>query len=185
MCLSARTLWVGLLMLLGLTWSCVVSATDEMAMIRWFDSLNQRWLLSQEIAAYQYRHALDPPVMLQPLMAPLLTYAKYLGLDEALARRFLQEERAVDQRLQQRWLRKWQQTEFPFDTEDFLDAPELCRKQERLERDMLRQLLRLQAGFSSAHEKARFAMILEQQLMVPALTADDRTHFLNALFPRV
>lgn len=178
--------WKGLitlLFILGLASGGQALATDQAAVMRWFDLLSQRWLLSEELAAYQYRHALDPPVMLQPLRAPLIAYAHYIGLDTSFALSFLLAERAVDQQLQQRWLRHWQLEGFAFDTEDFLDAPALCQKQERLEREMLQQLLKLQPVFNSPPEKTRLAGLLREQVMVPLLTEHDRDHFLNALFP--
>lgn len=140
--------------------------------------LNQRWLLSQEIAAYQYYHALDPPEILTPALEPLVHYGQQVGLTEYHARLLIQLIHRIDQRLEQRWLSEWQQHGFNFDNGHFMNAPSLCLKQEALER----QLLKKQAEIQSMHQPAWLTSDrISEGLLVPKFAAADQKDLLKTL----
>jgi hypothetical protein len=147
---------------------------------RWFGLLNQRWLYSQEIAAYQYYHAFDPPEILTPATAPLVQYGLQLGLTQKQSQLFIQMIHRIDQRLQARWLVAWQQHGFNFDNGHFMDAPSLCLKQESLERQLLKMLVEWQRF-------GRFSMLTEQPtwsaqaLLVPKFFDADRQELVNTI----
>lgn len=143
---------------------------------QWLSLLNQRWLLSQEIAAYEYYHALDPPEILRPNLESLVQYGQQVGLSKDQARLFISLIHRIDQRLQQRWLTTWQRDGFNFDNGHFMNAPSLCLKQEGLER----QLLKKQAELLGAVKFIDFAMI-SQGLLVPKLSAVDEKDLLNTI----
>jgi hypothetical protein len=149
-----------------------LSATER----QWLSVLNQRWLLSQEIAAYQYYHALDPPEILTPTTASLVQYGVDIGLTENQARVLIQMIHRIDQRLQARWLVAWQRDGFNFDNGHFMNAPSLCLKQEGLER----QLLKKQAELLGSVKLIDFDVI-SQGLMVPKLLAADKKELWNTI----